>query len=177
MAELRGRSVGTPRTSSFREVLGTRKAIAPLALVALIVGVLTACGSGTDTTTTTPPAPPPLSASTADHLAKLSDRVATYLEAGETCSAAMAADNLKAAVADADLANTIRPGIEQVASRLVDEVNCPPPPPPPPAPEPKPEKQKKHPQQENQNKQGDQKQKPPGHGGVAPGQAKLEGEQ
>jgi hypothetical protein len=153
-------------------VLGTRKAVGPLALFALIAGGLSACGSGTDATTT-PPAPPPVSASTADHLAKLSNRIATDLDAGETCSAAMAADDLKAAVAEADLANTIRPGVEAVASRLVDEVNCPPPPPPP-QPEPKPEKKKPKP---DENKQGDQKHKPPGHGGVPPGHAKLEGEQ
>jgi hypothetical protein len=151
--------------------LGTRKAVAPLALVALIAGGLSACGSGTDTTTT-PPAPPPVSASTADHLAKLSDRIATDLDAGETCSAAMAADDLKAAVAEADLANTIRPGIEAVASRLVDEVNCPPPPPPP---EPKPQEKKK-PKHDggDQNQKGDNK--TPGHGGIPPGHAKLEGE-
>jgi hypothetical protein len=152
--------------------IGAHKAVAPLALLALLGGGLAACGSGTDTTTT-PPAPPPLSASTADHLAKLSDRIATDLDAGETCSAAIAADDLKAAVAEADLANTIRPGVEAVASRLVDEVNCPPPPPPP--PQPKPEEKKKP--KPDQNKQGDQKNKPPGHGGVPPGHAKLEGEQ
>jgi hypothetical protein len=158
-------------------MLGTRKAIAPLVSVALLAGGLSACGSGTDTTTT-PPAPPPLSASTADHLAKLSDRIATDLDAGETCSAAVAADDLKTAVADAQLANTIRPGIEAVASRLVDEVNCPPPPPPAPAPtpEPKPKPKEKQKPQQNQNKQNDQKANP-GHGGVAPGHAKLEGEQ
>ena len=153
--------------------IGAHKAIAPLALLALFGAGLAACGSGTDTTTT-PPAPPPVSASTADHLAKLSERIASDLDAGETCSAAMAADDLKAAVAEADLANTIRPGVEAVASRLVDEVNCPPPPPPPP-PAPKPEEKKKPKHDENQ--QGDQKGKPPGHGGVPPGHAKLEGEQ
>ena len=152
--------------------IGAQKAVAPLALLVLFGAGLAACGSGTDTTTT-PPAPLPVSASTADNLAKLSERIATDLDAGQTCSAAMAADDLKAAVAEADLANTIRPGVEAVASRLVDEVNCPPPPPPP--PEPKPEEKKKPKPQEKQ--QGDQKGKPPGHGGVPPGHAKLEGEQ
>jgi hypothetical protein len=151
--------------------LGTRKAIAPLALFALIAGGLSACGTATDTTTT-PPAPPPVSAATADHLAKLSNRIATDLDAGETCSAAMAADDLKSAVEEADLSDTIRPGVEAVASRLVDQVNCPPPPPPP---EPKPEEKKKP-----KNEGGDQKHKgdhkPPGHGGAPPGHAKLEGE-
>jgi hypothetical protein len=155
--------------------MGTRKAIAPLALFALTAGGLSACGSGAETTTTTAP-PPPVSAATADHLAKLSDRVATYLDAGETCSAAMAADDLKAAVDEADLANTIRSGVEEVASRLVDEVNCPP---PPPQPEPKKEEKKPKPKDEHgdENKQGGQGPKPPGHGGkLPPGHAKLKGE-
>jgi hypothetical protein len=134
-------------------------------VVVLALGVA-ACGSGGDTTTTVQP--PPVSAATADRLAKLSDRIATDLDAGETCSAAIAADDLKTAVEQADLAATLRPGVEEVASRLVDEVNCPPPPPPP-----KPKKKKKP-----KHEQGDQaKPTPPGHGGkLPPGQAKLKGE-
>ena len=149
--------------------MGTWRAIAPLALFALLAGGLSACGSGSETTTTR--VPPPLSAATADHLAKLSNRIATDLDAGETCSAAHAADDLQAAVEGADLATTIRSGVAQVASRLVDEVNCPPP--PPPAPEPA--KQKPKHDEGDQNHQGDPK--PPGHGGkLPPGQAKLKGE-
>jgi hypothetical protein len=150
--------------------MGTRKAVTPLALFALLAGGLSACGgSGTDTTT--PPPPPPVSATTADHLAKLSDRIATYLDAGDTCSAAYAADQLQDAVQDADLSATLRPGVEEVATRLVNEVNCPPPP-----PEPEPKKEKKKPKKdEGDDHKGDEN-KPPGHGGVPPGQAKLKGE-
>jgi hypothetical protein len=153
--------------------LGMRKAIAPLAVLALLAGGLAACGSGDQTTTTTPP-PPPVSASTADHLASLSDRVATELDAGQTCDAAYAADQLKDAVNHADLSASLRPAVEQIATRLVDEVNCPP---PPPAPEP--EKKPKKPKHEggDENKQGDSKPTPPGHGGTQPpGHAKLKGE-
>src|SRR3954471_12364948 len=97
---------------------GLPKAAVPVLLLALLPLGRSACGSGTETTTTR--IPPPVSASTADHLAKLSERVATYLDAGETCSAAHAADDLQAAIEDADLGDTIRPSVEETASRLVD---------------------------------------------------------
>jgi hypothetical protein len=148
--------------------------------LALATLVIAACGSDDEPTTTTPP--PPVSASTADRLAKLSDRVATNLDAGLTCDAAIAADELMAAVEEADLAGTLRPGVEEVATRLVNEVNCPPPPPPPP---PEPEKEKKDEEKKNGDggEEGDgddgrgNEQGPPSNGGVPPGQAKLKGEE
>lgn len=159
------------------------KAGAPALGLALTALAIAGCGSGDEETTRTPP--PPVSASTADHLAKLSDRVATNLDDGLTCDAAIAADELMAAVEEADLAATIRPGIEEVASRLVNEVNCPPPPPPP---EPAEKEKKKDEEKKDQQKQQDEQKKqdeggdkeklgPPGNsGGLPPGQAKLEGE-
>lgn len=138
--------------------------------LSLVIAALTlaACGAGKGPATASAPA---VSKPTAEHLAKLSDRVASDLDAGDTCGAAHAADDLSAAVRQSDLPNNLRPGVDQVASQLVDEVNCPPPPPPP-APE-KPKKQDQH-----GNNQGDQKgPKPPGHGGhLPPGQAKLKGD-
>jgi len=153
-------------------LMGTPKAALPLLCAVLTLG-LAACGSG-DETSTTATQPPTLSMETANHLAKLSNRIADDLDNGLTCDAAHAADDLQAAVEDADLAVTIRPGVEEVASRLVDEVNCPPPPPPP---EPEPEKKKdEHKQEEKQKDSKSQKQT--GHGGkLPPGQAKLEGEE
>jgi hypothetical protein len=142
--------------------------------------VIGACGSGDETTTTAPP--PPVSAATADRLAKLSNRVAANLEAGETCSAAIAADDLKTAVEDADLSASLRPGVEEVATRLVNEVNCPPPPPPP-EPEKKPKKPKDEHGTDDEHGKGDDQggDKHPGnsdHGGfVPPGQAKIKGEE
>jgi hypothetical protein len=148
-----------------------------LAFAALAIA---ACGSGEEPTTTTPP-PPPVSASAAEHLAKLSDRIATDLDAGLTCDAAVAADDLMAAVEEADLAATLRPGVEEVASRLVNEVNCPPPPPPlEPEKEEKKKDEKKQKKEEegNQGPGGDESNSgPPGQsGGFPPGQAKLKGE-
>ena len=130
----------------------------PLALAALVLG---ACGSGGGETTK--PQPPPVAAATADHLAKLSDRVASDVDAGDTCHAAHAADDLRAAVAESDLPATMRPEVDAVAGDLVDQVNCPPPPAPPPPEKQKPEKQKpeKSKGQHGHGNQGDEH-----HGGA-----------
>jgi hypothetical protein len=159
---------------------------AGLGLALVLVLALTACGAGDDEPTTTVQ-PPPVSATTADRLAKLSNRIASDLEAGATCEAAHAADDLNAAVEEADLSESLRPGVEEVASRLVNEVNCPPPPPPP-EPEKKPKKEKDEEQGDGDEGDGDGGDGD-GHGGdggsgqsneggfVPPGQAKLRGEE
>jgi hypothetical protein len=155
----------------------TSKTVAPLILLA-IAGVMAAgCGSDDEPPQ---PKPPPISAAAAGKLAALSERIATDLEAGETCDAAYAADELEDAVADADIATTLRPEVEQVASRLVDEVNCPPPPPPEPEKEKKEKDKDKGKPEEEDDGNGDNggDSGPPGHsGGVPPGQAKLKGEE
>jgi hypothetical protein len=142
-----------------------------LALAALALG---GCGSAGDGTTVAQP--PPIAPDAAAHLAKLSDRVATDLDAGDTCHAAHAADDLQAAVDDADLPASMRPSVDAAAGRLVDYVNCPPPPPPP---EPQKKKHDEH-KDEHQGNQGDEGFVPPGHakhgGLVPPGHAKLKGE-
>ena len=156
---------------------GNLKAVGLAILLALAALGLVACGSGGSDTTV--PEPPPVSATTADHLAKLSDRVASELDAGDTCNAAHAADDLRSAVEESDLPATLRPGVDEVAGRLVDEVNCPPPPPPP-EPEEK-EKKKKEKDEHNKDQGGDDEFTPPGHakdgGFVPPGHAKLKGEE
>ena len=140
-----------------------------IALALAAVGLL-GCGSGQSGPLTTTTA---LSRTTASHLAKLSDQVASDLDAGDTCTAAHAADDLASAVQDAQLPDSIRTGVSAAAGRLVDQVNCPPPPPPP-----APEKKPKPPKPEGD--QGDQGHVPPGHakhGGVGPpGHAKIGGE-
>jgi hypothetical protein len=142
-----------------------------LALAALGLG---ACGSGGGAATVAKS--PSISAETAGQLAKLSDRVASDLDAGETCDAAHAADDLRSAVEAADMPASMRPAVDAVTGRLVDEVNCPPPPPPP-----QPEKKKRpKPDQHAGDHPGDQQFVPPGHakhGGIGPpGHAKLKGE-
>jgi hypothetical protein len=162
-----------------------RKAAGLVIVLALASIALTACGSGDEATTTA--TRPAVSRDTADHLAKLSNMVASDLDVGETCSAAIAADHLKAAVEQSDLPANIRPGVDEVASDLVDQVNCPPPPPPP-EPEKKPKKPKKNEGDEHGNgnehgpgdKNGHGGDGKPGHseqgGFVPPGQAKIKGE-
>jgi len=134
-----------------------------LALAAL---ALAACGSGGDATTVAQP--PPISPETAGHLAKLSDRVASDLDSGDTCHAAHAADDLRSAVEDSDIPQSMRPDVEAVAGRLVDEVNCPPPPPPP---------EPKKPKDEHPPPHHDEGPHPPGHDHhPPPGHEKLNGE-
>jgi hypothetical protein len=149
---------------------------AGLAIVLALASLaLMSCGSsGGDTTVAKPP---PISPETAGQLAKLSDRVASDLDAGDTCHAAHAADDLRSAVEDANLPASMSADVDAVTGRLVDEVNCPPPPPPAPEPEKKkPEKPKDH----GDEHHGGEHHVPPGHakhgGVVPPGHAKLEGE-
>jgi hypothetical protein len=149
--------------------MGHLRAVWATLVLALLVFALSSCGSGGDGTTA--PAPPPVSAATAGHLAKLSNRVASDLDAGNTCDAAYAADLLRRAVESSDLPARLRPDVTAVATDLVNEVNCPPPPPPP-----KPDKKK--PKPEHGSGHGDDEgHHPPGHsdhgGFVPPGQAKL----
>jgi hypothetical protein len=154
--------------------LRDRKVAGPSILVVMGALALAACGSGGDDATTVQP--PPVSAATADHLAKLSDRVASNLDAGDTCHAAHAADDLRAAVQESDLSPTLRTDVDEVAGTLVDEVNCPPPPPP---------EEKKKPKKEGERHHGDDHHggdESSGHGHsdhggfVPPGHAKLKGE-
>jgi hypothetical protein len=162
--------------------------IAKIAGLTMLFGVmavvLASCGSADETTTTT--ARPAVTRATADRLVKLSDRIASDLDAGDTCNAAHAADGLQAAVADSDLPANLRPGVDAVAVDLVNQVNCPAPPPPPPPPEPekkpKPEPKPKNDEEQdhgqgNEHGQGEN----PGHskqgGFVPPGEAQLKGQE
>jgi hypothetical protein len=115
----------------------------------------------------------PFSPGTAEQLASASDQVAEELEAGDTCAAAHSADDLSAAVSEADIPAVIRPEIEAAARQLVDEINC----------EPIVEKKKKEKDEEKKHREdrGDESTGsgpgPPGHGGEPPGQAKKHGEE
>jgi hypothetical protein len=143
-----------------------------LALAAL---ALAGCGSSGEETTTAVKRPT-VPAATADHLAKLSNTVASDLDAGSTCEAAYAADELQAAIGEANLPASMRSSVDDAAGRLVDQVNCPPP--PTTTEEDKKPKKEKKPKDE----EGDHDHEgphPPGHskhgGFVPPGQAKLKG--
>jgi hypothetical protein len=155
-----------------------RKAVGVVAALASAGLFLAACGGSGDRTTTRQL--PAVAPSTAGQLAKLSDRVASDLDAGDTCHAAHAADDLKSAVEEADLPATMRTSVDTVAGQLVDQVNCPPPPLTDEERKKLEEEQKKLEEQqkhESDHHGGDHGPKPPGHGGkLPPGQAKLKGE-
>jgi hypothetical protein len=140
-----------------------------LALAAL---ALAGCGSsGGDTTTAVKR--PTVPAATADHLAKLSNTVASDLDAGSTCEAAYAADQLQAAIEEANLPASMRSSVDDAAGRLVDQVNCPP---PPTTTEEDKKPKKPKPDEGDHHDEGHGHPKPPGHGGKEPpGQAKLKG--
>jgi hypothetical protein len=141
-----------------------------LALAAL---ALAGCGSSDGDTTTTAVKPPTVPAATADHLAKLSNTVASDLDAGSTCEAAYAADQLQAAIEEADLPDSMRSSVDDAAGRLVDQVNCPPPPTTT-QEDKKPKKPK--PEEGDHHDEGHGHPTPPGHGGTEPpGHAKLKG--
>jgi hypothetical protein len=154
---------------------GKLKAAGLAMALGLMSLALASCGSGGgDSDATTVAGPPPVASETAAHLAKLSDRVATDLDAGDTCHAAHAADDLRSAVDDADLPASMRPSVDSAAGRLVDYVNCPPPPPPP-----EPKKKKDKPKEQGDEHHGDEQHGDEGHakhgGFVPPGHAKLKG--
>jgi hypothetical protein len=96
-----------------------------LAIAALGLG---ACGSDDDSES--PERPPPISVATAKQLASLSEEIATDLDTGDTCTAAARADDLADEIESARIDGRLRPGIEEVAANLVNQVNCPPPPEP-----------------------------------------------
>jgi glucose/arabinose dehydrogenase len=75
------------------------------------------------------PKPPRIPAATAADLASMSDEIADDLDAGDVCAAAQRADELSEAVERARLPERFRE-VEEVATTLVDTVNCPPPPEP-----------------------------------------------
>lgn len=95
-----------------------------LGLVIPLVAAATAfggCGSdGEDTAA----AGGGLPSGTADELAGMSDEIAAALEEGDVCGAAARADDLRAAVSEAEIPAELRPEVEAGADQLVDEVNC-----------------------------------------------------
>jgi hypothetical protein len=145
-----------------------------LALATLVLAACGSSGSGGDTTAVKTPTVP---AATADHLAKLSNTVASDLDSGATCDAAYAADQLQAAIEEANLPASMRSSVEDAAGRLVDDVNCPPPPTTTEEDKgPKPEKPNPKPDEGDHHDEGHGNPKPHGQDGkLPPGQAKLKG--
>jgi hypothetical protein len=136
---------------------------AGVAIMLATVFSLAACGSGEDS----PPTETAVSlrAATAERLAQRSERIADELDSGDTCAAAHSADELDAAVADAEIPAELRPELEAVSEELVNSVNCPPP------PEPK-EKEKKEKKEDEHGPGEDSSQGPSEDGDLPPGQEK-----
>jgi hypothetical protein len=144
--------------------------------ISLVLAILALAGCGSSGGETTAVKRPTVPAATADHLAKLSNTVASDLDAGSTCEAAYAADQLQAAIEEANLPTSMRSTVDDAAGRLVDQVNCPPP--PTTTEEDKKPKKPKEPKpvEGDHHDEGHDHSKPHGHHGKPPpGQAKLKG--
>jgi hypothetical protein len=104
----------------------TRRRSLPALAVLLIAG---GCGGGNEAE---PPPRPTIQRATAEQLAATSDSIADALDAGDVCSAAGRADDLRAQVIEAINAKKIPPRFQEDvlarAQELVNTVNCPPPP-------------------------------------------------
>jgi hypothetical protein len=135
-----------------------------VALVLAAVPLLGACGSSDDSDEAA------LSSATAEDLASQSEQIADELDAGDDCAAAHRADDLDAAVAEADIPEELRTEVEGATQQLVDQVNC--------APPPEETTTEKTTTQEEEKPEDDEEGKevdpsgPPGQGGEPPGQEK-----
>jgi hypothetical protein len=139
-----------------------------LALAA--VPVLGACGSSDDSGDVS------LSSATAEELAAQSEQIAEELDAGDDCAAAHRADDLDAAVAEADIPDELRTEVEGATQQLVDQVNCEPPPEETTTAETTTEEttteeEEKKPE-DGDDEKGKKEDSSPGHGGEPPGQEK-----
>jgi hypothetical protein len=142
-----------------------------VALALAAVPVFGACGSSDDSGDAS------LSSATAEELAAQSERIAEELDAGDDCAAAHRADDLDAAVAEADIPDALRTEVEGATQQLVDQVNCE-------QPEETTteettteetttEEEEKKPEDEDDGKGKEEDSSgPPGHGGEPPGQEK-----
>jgi hypothetical protein len=140
---------------------------AGVAITLAAVLALAACGSDEDS----PPTETTVSlrAATAERLAQRSERIADELDSGDTCAAAHSADELDAAVADAEIPAELRPELEAASEGLVNSVNCP----PPPEPKEKDEKDKEKKEEDEHGPGEDSSEGPPGgDGDLPPGQEK-----
>jgi hypothetical protein len=117
----------TPKTTKHTRARAHRACLAALFVAASAVA---GCGGGDDGA----PPRPAIEARLAEELAARSDAVATALESGDVCTAAVRADELVAAVNDAAARGRIPRALQDrlttAAIGLQNEVNCPPPPAP-----------------------------------------------
>lgn len=101
--------------------------------ILLIVVALAAsgCGGGEQSAQTTAPRPT-LQRTVAENLATRSDAIADALDAGDVCTAAVRADELRdatiTAINNGQVPQEFQEDLQARANELVNAVNCPPPP-------------------------------------------------
>jgi hypothetical protein len=107
--------------------LNARRTIVCIAAALAAAG----CGGAERSAETTPPRPV-LPRAVADDLAARSDAIADALDAGDVCTAAHRADELKgatiAAINEGKVPAPFQEDLQARANELVNEINCPPPP-------------------------------------------------
>jgi hypothetical protein len=90
------------------------------------------CGGGGRSADTTAPPRPTLPRNVAEDLAARSDAIADALDAGDVCTAAVRADELRRATINAinngQVPQEFQEDLQARANELVNTVNCPPPP-------------------------------------------------
>jgi hypothetical protein len=91
--------------------------------IALVAATATLGGCGSDGEDTADAAGG-IPSGTADRLAEMSDEIAAAIEAGDVCGAAARADDLRAAVSEAEIPDELRSEVEAGADQLVNGVNC-----------------------------------------------------
>jgi hypothetical protein len=101
--------------------VGKLKALGLAIPLVTVVAALGGCGSDGEETAAAAGGIP---SGTADRLAEMSDEIAAALEAGDVCGAAQKADDLQAAVSEAEIPAELRPEVEAGAAQLVNVVNC-----------------------------------------------------
>jgi hypothetical protein len=99
--------------------VGKLKALGLAIALVAAMGTLGGCGSDGEES-----ASGGIPSGTADRLAEMSDEIAAALEAGDVCGAAARADDLRAAVSEAEISAELRSEVEAGADQLVNGVNC-----------------------------------------------------
>jgi hypothetical protein len=111
-----------------RRIRTSRRSVAALVAAAAVAG---GCGSGEPGAETTRPPQPTLPRTVADDLAARSEAIADALDAGDVCTAAVRADELRTATIEAinngDVPAAFQEDLQARANELVNAVNCPPP--------------------------------------------------
>jgi hypothetical protein len=107
--------------------VNARRTVVCIAVVLAAAG----CGGGERSAETSAPRPT-LPRSVADDLAARSDAIADALDAGDVCTAAVHADELKdatiAAINNGQVPSAFQEDLQARANELVNTINCPPPP-------------------------------------------------